>query len=343
MNQVPEERKEALTKSFAIVGFVAIILFAVWLAVQIVSLMPTAFSSLASLADGVYNYRPATEMQVATRDSVVNAGEAFTISWTTHSEEGIYYFSYACTDGVALSLRGTGDIVNVACDTDVELVGSGSTEIIVESEKQRFIDVPYTISFTGVNGTELFADSEVTIVNASIPTTVANEEPEEEVEETPEPEVAGETTTTGNTGGTGLVAGTPTTIEEIIYAIPASDPNGTVDLAVKFLGVGIMTKDKTFVRTGIIDKDQTGAFQFEVKNLGTKTSDKWTFEAEMPSDIDYTSKNQNPLKPNERAVITLGFEGITKTGVERFGASIDTDEDTDSRNNSFISAVNITD
>jgi len=39
MNQVTKEQKDQVMKTMAIVGFVAVIIFGVWLAVQIVSLM----------------------------------------------------------------------------------------------------------------------------------------------------------------------------------------------------------------------------------------------------------------------------------------------------------------
>lgn len=351
-NQVPEERKVALTKTFAIVGFVAIILFAVWLSVQVVSLMPSAFSSLASLADGVYNYKPNSDMMVTTKNSVVNASETFTINYTTASEDGLYTFSYECVDGVALSVMVENTFVATNCDTPVAIDGSGSTELSIESEKQRFTDVAFTITFTGVDGAELAADNQVTIVNASIPTTVAvatGAETDDSISigtisdiqtgTYPEPEVAGESVSPT----TPITVGQPEIVEEFIYAIPTSDPNGTVDLAVRFLGVGILTDNNTFIRTGVIGLGQTGSFQFEVKNLGTKTSDEWSYETTMPGDIDYESDTQAPLKPNERAVITLGFTGLTQTGVESFGAAIETDEDVLESNNHFISAVTITD
>jgi hypothetical protein len=222
---------------------------------------------------------------------------------------------------------------------------SGATEIVIDSEKQRFIDVPYSVSFTNLDGEEVTARNQVTIVNASIPTnplattedleTETNREPEPE----PAPEVAGETTS--NVPTTPVVAGPPQVVQEVIYALPTSDPNGSVDLAIRLVTTGVMTS-QNFIPGSLISKSQTGAFQFEVKNLGTKTSDNWSFAALLPSDIKYTSKTQSPLKPNERAIITLGFDGITKTGVEAFSAQLTTDEDTDASNNQFASTVRIT-
>jgi len=356
MNQVTEEQKSALTKTMAIIGFVAAILFAVWLAVQIVSLIPSAFSSLASLADGVYNYREPAELVVVNENTVVNVGDEMTISWSETNTPGVYSFSYSCTEGAAVSLRQNGDIVNAQCGEMVSLGDTTETTVVVESEKQRFIDVPYTITFTPEEGEPVRTDSKITVVNASIPALAAVLEGEEdeieetteevvtetesEVEETPEPEVAGETTTEEEAPAPVAVP-EPEVIEEIIYAIPTSDPNGDVDLVITYLGVGILTSNNTFVRAATIGTDQTGAFQFEVKNIGTKTSDEWSYEATLPSDIEYESGTQEPLKPNERAVITIGFDGIARTGTESFGAELAVEDDTNSRNDAFTWAVTV--
>lgn len=336
MNQVPEEQKEALTKTFAIVGFVAVILLAVWLAVKIVSLMPSAFSSLASLADSVYNYPQTTEIKIDSPKSVINVGESTTISWNTFPGDGSYTFRFVCTEGLAIDLRLGGEVVPATCDTDIDLGNRTSLDLTVASEKKRFVDVNYTISYTGASGS-FSTDDQITVVNATIPTSVVLEEPktEEPTTSTPKPDVAGESTDTP------IPTPTPTVTEEVIYAIPVSDPNGTTDLAITFLGVGILDANKQFIKTGVITLGQTGAFQFEVKNLGTKTSNEWTYSADLPADIAYNSSDQKALKPNERAVITLGFSGLTQTGVERFGVSLKTTPDVNTINNSFISAVSV--
>lgn len=342
MNQVSEERKDAVTKTLAIIGFVAAILFAVWLAVQVVSVIPSAFSSLASIADSVNNYDKNAQLIVVNDTSVVNAGEAMTVSWSDMTLDGDYSFSYGCTDGAALSLRTGGEIIDLNCGESINLHNSNKVEIMLESEKQRFIDVPYTVTFSPKSGAEdTVTESKITVVNASIPTTgIATEEIKEETIATPEPEVPAKPAGSTNSNG-GYVAGTPTTIKVPIYAIPTSDPKGTTDLAVTFLGVGILTNNDTFVRAGTIGTDQTGAFQFEVKNLGTKTSDTWSYEADLPSGISYDSDTQKALKPNEKAIITIGFDGISQTGTETFGAKISTKSDTKSNNNSFTWAVKI--
>jgi len=355
MNQVTPEQKDSVTKTFAIVGFVVAILFAVWLAVQVVSVIPSAFNSLASIADGVYNYNEDQELTVSTPTSVVNSREAFEISWTEMTRPGTYSFEYECVDGVAIDARDvSGNIISLDCGTPMNLLTETELELLVLSEKQRFVDISYTVTFTpkAKGAVPTLSNSQITIVNASIPTQTEiviepemSEEPEEVVVEEPTPTVAGETTTetpVTNTpsGDTGLTAGTPTTVEEIIYAIPTSNPNGKIDLQVTYLGVGSL-EDKTFTREAELETDKQGAFKFEVRNIGTKTSHDWEFEAHLPSGIEYQSKSQDPLKPNEKAVITIGFNGLTQTGVERFGADITTKDDVNRNNNSFTWAVKV--
>lgn len=345
MNQVTPEQKDSVTKTLAIVGFVVAILFAVWLAVQLVSILPSAFSSLASIADGVYNYNEDTTLTVTTQNSVVNTGEAFALSWTQMRIPGTYTFSYVCTEGTSVELRDTQEgIVSLDCGSELNMEDSTTIDIIVNSEKQRFVDVTYTVAFTptNTNAESIATNGQVTIVNATIPTGV--QVAEEAPQETTEGVVAGESITesvdTDTTPDAEFVPAAPTMTEEIIYAIPVSDPNGTVDLEVTYLGVGSLT-GKTFRREASIDIDEQGAFQFAVQNMGTKTSDTWTFDADLPSGIEYTSRSQVELKPNEKAIITIGFEGLTQVGVEAFGAKVDVDDDINENNNSFNWAVEV--
>lgn len=339
MNQVSEENKEALTKVLAILGFLAIVILGVWLAVKIVSIIPSAFSSLASIADVVYNYSPNQKLEVATDESVINGGESFTIAWTDMRKEGIYAFSYECADGVSVDIRQNGEIKSVACNTPTELGNVTSLEVRIASEKSRFVDVPYTITFTDKNSTEASADarSTVTIVNASIP--AAGIAIEEEPKETPRTSAPAPTPTKTKTPT--YVAGTPTTVTKYVYVTPVSDPKGKIDLQVTFLGVGTLS-GKTFTPKSSIDSDDQGALQFEVKNIGTKTSEDWSYEAQLPSDITYKSPDQKALKPNERAVITLGFSGISDEGSEKISVEVTAEDDVKNSNNEFEKTIKIT-
>jgi len=57
MNDANQEPKTAAIKTLAIVGFAAAIFVGVWLSIQVVHYIPSALSTLASLAESVYNTR----------------------------------------------------------------------------------------------------------------------------------------------------------------------------------------------------------------------------------------------------------------------------------------------
>lgn len=352
MNQVTNEQKESTIKVLAIVGFLAAIVLLVFIAVKVVSYIPAAFSSLASIADSVYNYDRNESLSVSTPNSVVPTGETFVLTWDEIKRPGIFSFSYVCADGAAVDIRtADGEIVALDCDTSFSLAkDQTSLEVMAMTEKQRFTDIAYTIVFTPSDPRkeQFSAGSRVTIVNASIPTSatiVTEPETETPVTEPTAPEtpdsgvVAGETTTTPPTSRP-PVAGTPTYTEQVIYAIPTSNPNGIIDLRVMFVGVGEGIGN-SFTPLAALETNETGAIRFSVKNLGTKTADDWSFVADLPSDITYTSNKQAPLKPNEEAIITLEFAGIDRTGIEAFGVKATAKGDVNTNNNSFTWAVNV--
>ncbi len=344
---VTEEQKSAFTKVLAIFGFFALIILMVWLAVKIVGVVPNAFSSLASIADSVYNYQDDETLSVATEKSVINAGESFTITWETLSTSGTYNFSFACTDGVAIEVRDdSGATRSLSCDTPLDVSDVQSLDIRVSSEKNRFTDVRYTLAFIPEDTKKDIITKEglATIVNATIPTIgdVAEEEPapvkEEPAVTTPDEVVVKPTPATPVV--TTPKPTTPTYVEEVVYSAPVSDPNGQTDLQVTYKAVGIMVGSK-FTPKSRIEVGEKGAIQFEIKNIGTKTSAAWSYEADLPSGIEYNSGTQKVLKPQERALITIGFEGISETGTEKFGVTVDTNGDNNSKNDAFTWAVSI--
>ena len=85
-------------------------------------------------------------------------------------------------------------------------------------------------------------------------------------------------------------------------------------------------------------QDEKGAIQFEVKNYGSKTSDTWEFEVSLPNGGTYSSDEQEPLKPNERAVLTIGFP-TTDDSQHTFVVTIDESTDRNSLNDRFTQTV----
>lgn len=326
------------SKPLIITVLVGLIILIAWLSIQIVSIAPAAFTSLASLAEGLNQYSASTEttepadtkvLTVTSNKTLVNSGEALTLTWDTATIAGSYTFSYTCTDGVALDLlEADSGLRAIACNTNYNIGKVSSLLVSVSSEKERFETVDYTVAFLATNDTTPRASGHAsfTVVNDSIPAiTVA-----EEVEPTPEPvEVVTTPETTTPETGTG-------TSYEFTYTIPVSDPAGRTDLGTRFLASGTIVVDTFF--SGEIVQGEAGAIQFEVKNYGTKTSTEWTYSVTLPTGSIYTSAVQAPLKPNERAAIVIGFPTAEKTQ-HAFTVTIDETSDQNNLNDTFTQTV----
>jgi hypothetical protein len=331
---------------------------------MIVRNVPSSFASLASLAESVRSFdalRPATNetqddtltlngdtLLVVTSDTnVINTGDQARLSWTDASRRGSFTFSYECQDGVALTITEADGERDIRCDTNYNLGDVNNLTVSITSEKERFADIAYQIAFlaTGDTTPRATANAVITLVNEDIPSSFASaiedaevSEEEDEVADgaieteptgvTPAPESNQETEATTPTG--------ETFTQEFTYTIPVSDPNGRVDLAVRFIDTGVISNQRFL--PGSLLADTTGAIQFEVKNLGTKTSDEWTYAVTLPAGNTFESPEQSPLKPNERALITIGFP-IPDISRHDFVITIDTDSDNTSLNDTAVEIV----
>ncbi len=129
-----------------------------------------------------------------------------------------------------------------------------------------------------------------------------------------------------------------TTIET--YSVPQSDPNGYTDLEISFIAVGRMSSDDRFYPGESLSEGDRGAIQFQVKNIGTKTSDVWQFLTELPSGAVTESQMQEPLQPKEYAILTVAFTAPS-SGTKQIGAAVNNSVDATSYNNSFKTTVYI--
>lgn len=344
--------KEGVLKTLAIGGFIGLIIIIAWLGIQLISFMPSAFTSLASLADSVYNYKP-VELVVVSNKAVANAGEAFSISWNKPKQEGTFAFTYQCTDGVAVEVRTeNGQIENVNCGESFAIGSVDTIDISINSERNRFTEVPYKISFLPSKSNEPAAstDKTITVVNAMISpvavsatTTPTTETPKPVVVTNPEPVIPKPVVKPPVVAKPTLPVATPKPIvvSKPVYTIPVSNPNGTSDIAVRLFGIGTVDAKNKFTPGVVIDNDVKGAIQFEIKNFGTKTSNSFTYTATLPNGSEYESPVQTALKPNERLVATIGFETADMTGIKSFSVEVSVNGDSNKNNNQFTSKVSI--
>ncbi len=347
-NNREQQQKDGIMKSLAIAGFIGLIIVIAWLGIQLVKVLPNAFTSLASLADSVYNY-DTSDLTATSNKGTVSADESVTISWNVPARTGTFAFSYVCAEGLAVDMRDSlGAIKALSCDTNYNIGSVSAIDIVATSEKDRFTDLRYRIDFIPSGKEEPLTSDEntITIVNASISTGGVAEVPvATSTPATTTPVVAEKpATSTPTTTPVVPVTPKPTTpakpvyVQKPVYGIPASDPKGFTDLSATFIGSGILVGN-TFQNNAVIDNDSTGAIQFEVKNIGTKTSNTWTYTAKLPNGETYTSKSQTALKPNERAVITIGFTMDDSVGVKRYDVEVSITPDSNPRNNQFETVV----
>jgi len=316
-DQTHEDRKAAVLKTLAIIGFVAAVIITAWLAVQAVRLLPAAFGTLASLIEG--REQAAENLEVTGTESIVNAGQTLTISWTPLARTGSYTFSYGCTEGVSVTITSArGEMSAVGCDAEVVLPEDDERiAVTFASEKRRFTDVQYTISFIPEGSdTPLHERTHtVTVVNPTISARgVAAEETPPEVEETPvvEPE-----------------------------ARPVTTP-GYADLAISL--VSLTTYDAhthTAVPAYSVKRGDRVAVQFSVTNLGGQTSGIWYFDATLPSAdaTTFLSPAQDPLAPQAGELFTLEFTAGGTAGT--LGIEVAGGNDGNSANNAFIRTVSV--
>jgi hypothetical protein len=324
-------------KSLAIIGFLVTLALCAWLVVEGVKRAPGAFSSLASIIESVGNYKPITEISLATEKAVVNSAESFQVSWTDMKQDGEYHFSYACTPGVTLSVRsGEGIPTPVQCTEVLNLPATvHGLFLSITSDSMRLTDVPVRIAFTDTNDATLESETRITVANATIPVVeekpVVIEKPVEEkpvvVAPAPKPVVTKPTPA-------------PKPIVTTIY--PVSNPNGFTDLAVTTLGSGVI-RNGVFTFTAKYDRDLKNAIKFDVKNIGTKTSGSWSFKTILPSGEVYESPVQVALKPMEHVEFTLGFNLDTEKDLVKITNTVITKNDTNSKNDSAVWSVVVTD
>ncbi len=330
------EKKTVVMKSLAILGLIFIISFIAWLSVQIVAVAPSAFSSLASLASSISDAREEVveemkEPEVLTIQSntqTITTSEQVVLSWDDVDAPGTYAFVYECSNGVTVEITGVDGFRNIACGTNYNLGDIQNLTFTVASNEIRSTDIAYTISFLRSDETKPshIGSGTVTVTNLAIAD--PNEPVVEAEEETPEVVVEEE-----------APAVTPPVVveePEFVFEIPVSNPNGTADLTTRFLNVGEIINNR-FV-AGTVERDETGAIQFEVRNIGNKTSESWSFEVSLPDGSTYESTTQAPLRPNERATLALGFEADGGSSFT-FEVSVESDDERTENNNSFRQIV----
>ena len=196
-------------------------------------------------------------------------------------------------------------MAEVFCNTPFNFLNANNSIILTPtSAENRFVDVTLFIDFTpeGASTATVTGSTLITVVNDDATTT---------------------TGPTGTTNTTPRTAGPEKTDVKLITPINGStpsNPNGFVDLRARLIEVGVV--DKTtgeFTASSTPNTKMIGkrvAARFAVENIGTRTSDQWTFNAVLPTFPShiYSSPTQPALGPNDRIEFTLGFDSFEEDG-----------------------------
>ena len=338
-NTTNEPQKTAVIKTLAIIGFIVGIILVAWLAVQAVRLIPSTFRTLASIADSLDHTRRG-DFSIASEKGTVESGEETSFSWTPLATRGTYTFSYQCVDGISVRIEdAVGGMSALSCETEAIIeTDSNSLKVAFTSEKNRFTDVLYTIAFIADDAQDESYERTgiITVSNPAVNngTATPNTGGTDETPVTPKPTTP---TTQKPTTPTTVI-----TVPVVTTSYPVSNPNGYVDLAVTFIGVGEYRNGR-FVKQSELEEGERGALQFEVRNIGTKTSGAWNYRAELPteSEDNYVSAMQSGLRPNERQIITLQFDNVSDSSSERATATVYASDDFKTANNSFSQTIRI--
>jgi hypothetical protein len=337
MNNVTPEKKEGLIKTLAIFGFIGLILSIAWLSVQLVKVFPSAVASLASLADSVYHYDPdkLKEIELGEVSKEIVAGDTLDLNWKKEDKSGSYTIRFECDEEINIAVRSAeSDFADIECGKTYNLGSVDQASLTLASEVTEPVSVNYTLAYFRTNSQkESAAVSDTLTLNPK----VAIEVPEEEVTVNERPITPKPNTGSGSEepAPTTPTRPTPTPVYEYTYTyeLPKSDPKGSTDLSVSYLGIGQISSTNTFLNTGALKQNVPGAIQFVVHNIGTKTSEDWFFTAKLPGGITYESTKQTALKPNEKATLTFNFPAIDELELQKFSFSVETKDDKNTKNN----------
>ncbi len=339
--------KHVVLKVLSVIGALTVIIGIAWVGIRGLSLFPNVGSFLANAIAGVRAvFVPAERIIISTVDSQIVANKPFTLNWEHRGKagSGMYTFSYECRDNVFLATMNAGARTTIFCDTEAPVGEATQLSLVAIGAVEDITEVPVTVTYKkngSVLGTvqgnaRIMVQAQYLDTGTSTTTTDTTSAPDTSSD-----------APTGTTGATQPVR----YMTVPVITQPLSDPNGDIDLVVRVLDYGLVDRS-----TGVFtEKDELprrlpsgtyAAIRFEVKNIGTKESGEWEFEAELPTSPSYTYKadDQQSLFPGDKITYTLGFDRVRNADEDDFTITVDPDDDIDEsneRNNEIDGTVEI--
>ena len=286
---VQEARERNLFSStIAIIGFIILIVIAVWGLVHGARLSGSWFTSLFNRS------APAITL---TAPKSANSGTPFSISWKyTTSDKGMYAFLYQCKTGLQFQTPGpTGAMNNIPCGAAYSVSSTNSTLSLT----------PF------ISG---YASTSVPLSLIFIPSATGTR-------------AEGAATIAINSGAAPITPPTITSQQPSLPSEPSTPPvndtvsapvrTGPADLLVQITAVGMIDPvTGEFVHRLPVSPNDMAAVQFDISNIGGRTTGTWYFTAQLPTQSGYlyTSLAQAPLAPDGHIENTLRFTQVAPNG-----------------------------
>lgn len=294
----PEDtRSGILSNILAIAGFIIVIVVIIWGLVHLASISRNWFGSLFGTSDEA-------TLEVMAPETA-NSGKAFDITWDHESDvAGSYAFLYQCVNGfLFVTPNPAGGLGEIPCGAAYTVPSENKVlSLMAILTGTTSVPMPLSVIFLpSATGTQVQGSATVMIMGGETGSVVTP---------TPSP-----TPTPPSPSPTP----TPT-------PIPAPRPITPADLMVRIIAVGVIdTYSGVFVNRTPASPSEIAAVQFEIVNIGGKSSGTYYFTAQLPVDgqgYSYNSPLQASLTPGSRMVNTLRFTQ-TRSGGGTFSVSVD--------------------
>src|SRR3989344_5219558 len=295
--------REWTIKGLAALGLFAILAFGACGVSRIALSLPPLFASLGAAAVSLSTvFIPNERLEIDMPEDRVISGETFTLSWAHSGKrgEGTYTVSFACREGLSAEAETReGTFARVYCETPFNFTNAEKTIRIVPTSQVRFLDVPFTVSFTRLADGAVTASAETMLL-------VFNEDTEGSLSTTTRPQSAQTSSRQAGSESRKTYAATSVT--------PMSDSKAKSDLSARIVSLGTLDASGAYTVGQSVRAGSRAAVRFEIENVGTKTAEFWSFNAVLPTSpyFIFHSETQPRLAPGDKIQYTLGFDQIDK-------------------------------
>lgn len=280
------------------------------------------FSLLASL----FSFRRESIVVDASPMSV-KSGENVAVHWTHEGKRGsgIYAIQYPCGSGIEFSLT-TRELVS--CGIQYRLGDVSTVQLTATYHGTSPANIQISVPFYQNGEEKESLSGSVVILVTPTPAETVTPPPPPGKTPPPPPPPAPKTP--------------PPPIKIPIGPNPPPIlPNGTPDLAIRIIEIGVLDDAGNFTATSSSKLEQQVGVIFDVTNQGTATSKQWDFFVSLPI-LDrntYRSDMQKPLAPGDRIRFTMGFGPLQSKGQNKAIFTIDPENSLKDSNHANDSAT----